>query len=236
MTTRALTLLALSASAAITLLSQATAATPNFNGVWETVNPPAMLLTATGQEPPLLPAAKAIYDQRKAQLAKGDLSFDPVGTRCAPPGEPRIFLENMPFDITQTPKQLLFGYQWNRLVRFVNFNVPMDVPSPFYFGTSVGHFEGNTLVIDAQGFNDKFTLDRAGLPHSDQLHLMEYFKLSPNGTTITARIHIEDPATFTKPWDTILHFKKLPNTRVTEDICTMREKLIPQSLQFFDPS
>jgi len=211
------------------------AATPDFNGVWQTVNPPLALLTADGREPPLLPAAKKLYEQRKVQLAKGDLSFDGTETRCAPPGEPRIYSEGMPFDIVQTPKQLLFGYQWNRLVRFVNFDVPMDVLSPYYFGTSVGHFDGNTLVVDTQGFNDKFFLDRSGMPHSDELHLMEYYTLSADGDTMRLRIHIEDPQTFAWPWDTVLSFKKLPHTRITEDICTMREKLVPNNLLFFDP-
>jgi len=216
-------------------VGKAAAATPDFDGVWQTLNPPLALLTADGHEPPLLPAAKAVYEQRKAMLAKGDHSFDITETRCAPPGEPRIYSEGMPFDIIQTPRQLLFGYQWNRLVRFVNFNVPMDVLSPYYFGTSVGHFDGSTLVVDVQGFNDKFFLDRAGMPHSDQLHLIEYYQLGPHGDSMRLRIHVEDPATFAQPWDTVLQFRKLPHTRITEDICTMREKLVPQDLLFFDP-
>jgi len=221
----------LAAVAALGFGARAQAA-PDFSGVWQPVNPPLALHTVRGVEPPLLPAAKAVYDQHKAMLAKGDVSFDRTRTRCGPPGEPRIMTEAMPFDIVQTPTQLLFGYQWNRLVRFVKFDTKMDVLSPFYFGTSVGTFDGSMLVIDAEGFNDRFFLDRSGMPHSDQLKLTEYFSLGKGGQTMQARIHVEDPQTFSAPWDTVLHFRKLPNTRITEDICTMREKLVPPSLQF----
>ncbi len=224
----------LALSVAVSLSATALAA-PDFNGVWQPLDPPVAFKPVGGGAVPLLPAPQAIYTQREAQFAKGDLSFDPTSTRCAPPGEPRIMTESMPFDIVQTKKEIAFGYQWNRLVRFVYLDKPVDVVSPYYFGTSNGHFEGKTLVIDDEGFNDKFFLDRSGLPHRDQLKLTEYFSLSHNGATLSARIHVEDPATFSKPWDVVLNFKKLPKGRIAEDICTIREHLIPKDLEFFDP-
>lgn len=211
-------------------------AAPQFGGVWQPLDPPAALLTLNGKEPPLLPAAKVLYEQRKAQLAKGDTSFDPTETRCSPPGEPRIFTQDMPFDIVQTPQKLLFGFQWNRLVRYIELDKPMDVISPYYFGTSVGHFVGNELDVDVQGFNDRFFLDRSGLPHSDQLRLSEKFSLSSSGNQLHLQITVNDPKTFSGPWETALNFRKLPHTRIAEDICTVRKHLVPPDVQFFDPT
>ncbi|MFT3905839.1 MAG: hypothetical protein QM718_06015 [Steroidobacteraceae bacterium] len=210
-------------------------AVPQFGGVWQPVDPPAALRTVEGREPPLLPAPKALYEQRKAQLAKGDKSFDPSSTRCAPPGEPRILTESMPFDIVQSDRMLMVGYQWNRLVRTIDIDKAEEVLSPYYFGTSTGHFSGDTLVVKATGFNDKFFLDRSGMPHSKQLQLTETFSLAAAGKTLKIHIRVEDPQTFSAPWETELTFRKLPNARVAEDICTLREKLVPAELQFFDP-
>lgn len=227
--------LRLAGMSALLLSSTTCMATPQFSGVWQALNPPMALKTIDGKSPPLLPAAKALYERRQAQFDRGDVSFDPTETRCAPPGEPRIYTEDMPFDIMQTSNKLLFGFQWNRLIRYVDLDKPLDVISPYYFGTSVGHFVGDELDVDAQGFNGKFFLDRSGLPHSDQLHLIERFTLGQGGQTMRLQIRIEDPKTFSKPWETELSFRKLPHARIAEDICTLRKHLVPPNLQFFDP-
>jgi hypothetical protein len=221
--------------AALACAARAPAA-PQFTGVWQPIDPPLALHTVQGLEPPLLPAPRALYEQRKAMLAKGDRSFDRSSTECAPPGEPRILTEQMPFDILQTPKTLLLGFQWNRLVRQIDIDQPLEVVSPYYFGTSVGHFVGDTLQVEAEGFNDKFFLDRSGMPHSTQLRLRETFRLGPDGNTLRIRIHFEDPRTFSAPWDAELQFRRQPGARIAEDICTLRLNLVPSELRFFDPN
>jgi hypothetical protein len=223
-------LLSLAASTAF-----AQAGGKGFDGIWLPIEPPTALRTADGKDPPLRPTAKRLYAKRKAQFAKGDLSFDPTSSKCAPPGMPRIYTEAKPFEIIMTPKQVFFGYQWNRLIRFVDLDTPLHVLSPFFFGNSVGHIDGKTLHIDADGFNDRTFLDREGLPHSDQLKLTEDYSLSVDGDRMTARIRVEDPATFVHPWETQLVFKRMPGARILEDICSMREHMVPKDLQFFDP-
>jgi len=215
--------------------SAALAAPLDLEGVWRPIDPPKALLTTDGKAPPLLPPARAVYERRKAQLAKGDLSFDRSSTRCGPEGEPRILTEDAPFDIFQTPQKLLFGFERSRLLRYIDLDKPMDVISPYYFGTSVGHISGDRLEVEVQGFNDRFFLDRSGMPHSDALSLKETFSLEPGGEVMRVRIRFEDPKTFSRPWETVLRFRKLKAVRIAEDVCPIRENLVPKDMQFFDP-
>jgi len=194
----------------------------DFNGVWQVSKPTPRLLTVAGKTPPLLPAAAASYAKTSAQLAAGDRSFDPSSTICKPPGEPRTQNEGMPFDITQGLNRIIIGYQWNRLVRFISVGKNVAPLGPTYFGTSNAHWNGKTLVVDVTGFNNEFFLDQAGMPHSDQLQLTEYYSLIDRGSVLREKIHFVDPETFSRPWDTVLTYNKLPGARIQEDICEVR--------------
>ncbi len=214
--------LSLAAAALLAGTAMAQSLPVDFNGVWQQASPTPQLKTTTGQTPPLLADAAAKYAKTSAQLAKGDRSFDPSSAICKPPGEPRTQNEAMPFDITQGPSRIIVGYQWNRLVRFINVGKTVAPLGPTYFGTSNAHWEGKALVIDVTGFNSEFFLDAAGLPHSDQLHLTERWSLKQGGTQLAETIRIEDPATFSAPWETTLSYQKIPNGRVQEDLCEVR--------------
>jgi len=194
----------------------------DFNGVWQVAKPTPRLTTIAGKTPPLLPGAAAAYAKTSAQFAAGDRSFDPSSTMCKPPGEPRTQNEGMPFDITQGPARIIVGYQWNRLVRFISVGKDVSPLGPTYFGTSNAHWNGSTLVVDVTGFNNEFFLDQAGMPHSDQLHLTEWYSLADGGSILREKIRFDDPETFSAPWDTVLTYKKLPGARIAEDICEVR--------------
>ncbi|HEY6927304.1 MAG TPA: hypothetical protein VI653_27760, partial [Steroidobacteraceae bacterium] len=92
------------------------AATPDLTGVWSIVKPEDELETEDGKVPPLLPEAKTIYEQHKAQAARGDHSFDTT-TRCLPPGLPRLMLIRPPFEILQRSNTIFFVHELNRLPR-----------------------------------------------------------------------------------------------------------------------
>ena len=197
----------------------------DFDGVWQIAKATPKLLTTAGKTPPLLPAAAAAYAKTSAQLAAGDHSFDLSSTLCKPPGEPRTQNQAMPFDITQSPTRIIIGYQWNRLVRFITVGGNVAPLGPTYFGTSNAHWQGKTLVVDVTGFNNEFFLDDSGMPHSDQLHLTEWFTLTNGGNTLREKIRFEDPETFAKPWQTVLTYDKLPGARIQQDICEVRTGL-----------
>ena len=197
---------------------------PDFSGVWQITSDQAALTTTTGQIPPLLPDALKSYLATKARREAGDTSWDGVSTKCKPPGEPRILLEQMPFEIVQQPDKLFYSYQWNRLDRFVYIDKPLNVIAPTYFSTSVAKWQGDTLVIDSEGYNGKTYLDRDGMPVSPALKLTERLSLSPDGNTLLETINVNDPGTFSKPWDTRLSFARQPG-HIEEDVCEVRTGL-----------
>ncbi|MGC3982442.1 MAG: hypothetical protein QM808_14425 [Steroidobacteraceae bacterium] len=196
-----------------------------FDGVWQVMGKITHLQTVDGKSPPLLPSAQQQYDQHRQAFKKGDHRFDSV-TQCQPPGVPRVAYETMPFEIMVQKKQVVLMYQWNRLARFVDIDKAHSEPlGPTFLGQSVGRWEGNTLVVDTNGFGDMTLLDAEGLPHSDQLHVIERYTLSKNGQQLDARITIEDPQTFSKAWDTQVSFKRLKNAQIEEDVCVERLQL-----------
>lgn len=85
-------------------------------------------------------------------------------------------------------------------------------------GDSIGWWEGDTLVIDSVGFNDKTWVDRAGLPHSDQLHVIEHIS-RPKHDTLLVHIAVDDPKTYTKTWDGELIYQLEPTWKLGEMIC-----------------
>ena len=197
----------------------ALAAPPDLTGVWSITHPVDTIRTSEGKLPPLLPAAKAVYDQHRAAAARGDRSFDGT-TRCLPPGLPRLMLVNRPFEILQRPKTLYFIHELNRLPRraYLDESLPTDA-DPKYLGYSVARWEGDTLVIESAGFEDGTLLDAAGLPHSDALHLTERYQLDRGGKRLRAVFTIEDTGTFSAPWSFKAEYVKLPGHELRENVC-----------------
>jgi hypothetical protein len=210
---------ALAAAVLASLVRVALADPPDLSGVWSVVNPPHALKTLDGAEPPLTPAARALYEQHIEAAAHGDRSFDGMN-RCLPPGLPRLMFVKEPFEILEKPKVIYFIFQLNRLPRraYIGEQLPTD-PDPHWLGYSVAHWDGDALVIESAGFNDLTVLDDAGLPHSEALHLTERYELSRNGKYLHALFTIDDPKTFTRPWTTAAEFVKRPGYEIPEEVC-----------------
>lgn len=221
-------LLALASIASLAFSAVTLAATPDLNGgTWQAIDSPQALRTTQGKEPPLLPAAKAIYLKNIAARKAGDLSFD--GTeKCLPPGLPRML--TMPatlgrFEFLQRPEQIVIGYEWNRVWRIVGMKERPEYIAPGYAGRSQGHWEARTLVIDSTDFVETTLLDNAGLPHSDALHVVERYTPSSDGKQMQLRLRIEDPKTFSAPWETTLNLRHDPAGKIQEDDCLERKDI-----------
>lgn len=233
MNTNALTNLIVRTATAIACMTMASIAAAasklpaDFSGVWRVATAVTELRTVNDEQPPLLPEAKKLYEQRKTLLKRGDKSFDMASTQCKPLGEPRIMYESkdFPFEILQTDQQVFFGYQWNRLIRYIYMNQPQNVLIPLYFGGSEGKWEGSTLVAEVQGLHENVTLDAAGMPHSEDIKMTERYTLKNDGKQMQVRITFNDPTTFSKPWDAIFTFDKIPKGQIEEDICVERIKM-----------
>lgn len=196
----------------------------NFNGVWLIKTPVVQLKSTDGSPPPLLPAVQSIYAERIAKLKTGDRSYDAT-LRCKPMGEPRTAYdpEGGPFEITVNPKVLVFGYTWNRMVRFVYVTkAAVDPVGPTYYGTANAQWQGETLIVHAEDFHDDTLLDEAGMPHSEQLKLTERYRLINGGTELEEQLRFEDPQTFSMPWETRLVYTRQVGARIAEDVCIER--------------
>jgi hypothetical protein len=119
--------------------------------------------------------------------------------KCYLPGVPRANYMPYPFQILQSQSAIFFAYEYAGAVRNIYLKNPGPPPVDAWMGQSVGRWEGDTLVIDANGFNDSTWFDRAGNFHSEKLHVVErYTRTGPDVMSYEATI--EDPDTFTRPW------------------------------------
>jgi hypothetical protein len=200
----------------------------DLSGVWNMHATPAerkfVLSTYTAVEPELTPwgmekymSAKPSNGPRTHPLNETD---DPVLKSCLPPGTPRIYLQPFPFRIVQTPREIIMIYEYDHTVRqiFMDGRKHPDDVIPTYMGHSIGKWEGDTLVVDTVGFNDKSWLDRDGHPHSDQLHVIERFHRVDHDN-LQIGITMEDPKVLVHPWVTQLHFQLKPTWDIMEQNC-----------------
>ena len=175
-------------------------------GPYGPVPAPAVLpLGAVGAVPPgmgvvegdTLPYKPEALAQKKANQENW-LNADPE-IKCYLPGVPRATYMPYPFQILQSASALFFAYEYAGAVRNIFLKDPGPPPVDSWMGQSVGHWEGETLVIDVKGFIDSTWFDRAGNYHSDALHVVErYTRTSPD--IILYEATIEDQKIFTRPW------------------------------------
>jgi len=196
---------------------------PDLSGVWQISNPPAALLTSDGKEPPLTEKGRQLYSAHKAAKARGNTDYDTM-TQCVPPGVPRLAMQPFPFQFIQGKRHVGIMYEWNHLPRKVYMaEGHYDGIGPVYLGQSVGWYEGDTLVIDTNQFNDYTLLDDSGLPHSDQLETVERYRLIDGGKRLELLVTITDPIMYSQPWEARLTFDQMPEgTIVKEDYCLRR--------------
>jgi hypothetical protein len=190
-------------------------------GIWVPDATPRQLLAVDGKSPPFKEAASNLYAQRKRQYDAGDRSFDQT-TWCAGPGMPRAMTMPDPFEIRRDGDRLVFIHGWYRWFRTVDMGGPaVEPPLPLTMGFPVGKWEGDTLIIRSVGLIDVTVMDAMGMPHSEELVLTERLRVLADGR-LEDRITIEDPETFSKPWETVLTFHRDASARVTDDVCPDR--------------
>src|SRR5437870_9603685 len=140
--------------------------------------------------------------------------------KCYLPGIPRAMYMPYPFQIVQSTNKIQMAFTFSNAARTIHLDKVEGPPDDTYMGHSVGHWEGDTLVVDVTGFNGKNWFDRAGNFHSASLHLVERFTpISPNA--IRYEVTIEDPEVFTRPWRIAMPlYRRLePNIQLIEYPC-----------------
>jgi len=190
---------------------------PDLSGIWRVASGKYLQnIAADLGEPPFQPWAAALYKERVAVLGKGRPSEG-----CIPHGIPDgMVVRNFPFKIVQTPGVVVILYEEFNHFRQI-FTDGRGFPpetSESWFGYSVGKWEGNTLVAETVGFNDKSWLDDPGHPHSEALRVTERFQRRDFGH-MDIQITFDDPKAYTKPWTVTIPFDLYADTELMESIC-----------------
>ncbi len=219
---------------------------PDFSGVWQIEPTPAdelkrlygdlSALSTLGDDPrsmskyvfnifadfkrgeePIRPEAVQILQQHaKQNLPTSD---------CLPGGLPLIYLIPTASKIIQTPGLIAVIHEGDGTFRqiYTDGRKHPDDPQPLWMGYSVGRWQGDTLIVDTIGFNDKSWLDGAGHPHSDALHLIERIRRRNFGH-LELQVTIDDPKMYTRPFTIQFTERLQPDTDILESICAENEK------------
>ena len=158
--------------------------------------------TAEGQTPPMQPWAATLMEQRLKD-SEGGHPFSSTKSRCLPAGVPAMMLSPHTMDIKliEEPKPITVLLEELNNFRQIHLNAKHNEDAaPSYMGDSIGHWEGDTLVVETTNINSDVTVDNVGLPHSDALRTVERFRrITP--TRLEYRVTVDDPKAFTRVWD-----------------------------------
>jgi len=191
---------------------------PDFSGVWSAPNFSTKYLqnlAADGVDVPMLPWAAALYKQRQENGGK-----DRPSGHCLPHSVTDFDAHHMPKKIIQTPEVLVLLFESYHSFRQI-FTDGRALPAnrePAWFGYSTGKWEGDTLVVDTVGINEKTWLDDGGHPHSDALHTIERFR-RPDFGHMEVQLTIDDPKAYTKPWTVKIPWELMPDTDLLDWAC-----------------
>lgn len=173
-----------------------------------------ILLDFKPDDVPMRPEAAALFHA----------SHGYVGS-CAPIGIPLTYLVSEPDEIVQSPSQIVMMFESDGSHRQIHLDgrpLPKD-PEPTWLGYSVGKWDGDTLVVETIGFNDRTVLDVMGHPHSDALRLVERYHRRDFGH-MDVEVTIDDPKMFTKPFSIKFTQRLLADSDILENICAENEK------------
>jgi hypothetical protein len=171
-----------------------------------------------GGERPFTPAAQAIYERRQKLAAEGTPERQPAD-ECVPHGVPAVIRLPTPLQIIQTPGQVTIIQEASRTVRIVFLDQPHPRDwAPTFMGHSVGHWEGDILVVDTVGMRANW-LEISGAPASEQMHVIERLRKIDGGKRLEDVFTIDDPLMYTRQWTARREYLWSPGERVQEYIC-----------------
>lgn len=157
----------------------------------------------------LQPWVRDTLRARSEKILSGKPAF-PIQASCWPAGVPHFLLYPVqPVYFVQTPGEVLMIWQADHQVRHVYLAARHSVRvKPSWYGESIGHYEGDTLVVDTIGLDTRTAVDNFDTPHSDQLHVIERWHMIQNGNVLEVNLRVEDPGAFTMPWSAIQRYHR----------------------------
>src|SRR5216684_6144537 len=159
--------------------------------------------------PILQPWARDVVRKRNELVLSGKLVPSPSAS-CWPKGVTAFLLSPMtqPMFFVQGPKEVVMILtSFNDVRRIYLADKHSANVKTSWYGESIGHYEGDTLVVDTIGLDDRTFIDGFGTPHTKELHVIERFHLIDGGETLEVNVHVEDPGAFTMPWDAIQRYR-----------------------------
>jgi hypothetical protein len=162
------------------------------------------------QSPILQPWARDAMAKYNADVLAGKSVYSRQAS-CWPIGVPGFLLYPVqPVYFIQAPKEVLMIWQADHQVRHVYLDVPHSArPKLSDYGESVGHYEGDTLVVDTIALNPRTYIDSFRTPHTEKLHVIERFRMTDGGKSLQVDVHVEDPGAFTMPWNAMQRYKRV---------------------------
>jgi hypothetical protein len=217
---------------------------PDLSGLWLTEPAPVQLrgdtnpeVTAVGEEPLSLyflniltdfkPGDEPVRPEEAVAVHERQASFTRISpiAHCLPEGMPLVEIAPAPYKILQHAGLTVMLYERDTTYRQIYTDgrkLPAD-PSPTWLGYSVGHWEGDTFVVESRGFNARGWLDARGHSHSESLHLTERFHRINFGT-MQLELIIDDPQTYTRPFSVRIKQHLMPDSDLLESFCAENEK------------
>ena len=170
---------------------------------------------------------KVAFQKTQAGLKDGSI-LDKARQVCVPDGVPRVLATPYPFEVFQVPvDQVTFLYEMNHQVRVIVLDKPLPkleimIADPRYNGHSVGHWDGDTLVVESTGFYEPTFLDASGLPHSDEMSTVE--RIRKVGNQLEDIITIHDPAMYARDWQARFLYDERNDVRLQDYACNDKHR------------
>ena len=159
--------------------------------------------------------------QANAEVLAGKVPYI-AREHCWPAGVPgfTVFTRVQPIHFIQTPTKVIILNELNTEVRRIYLDVPHSPePKPSWYGESIGRYEGDELVVDTIGISDKSYVDNYRTPHTEQIHVVERFKLIEDGRTLQSLVTVTDPGAFNMPWSALQRWRRLTDRPMVENLC-----------------
>jgi hypothetical protein len=191
---------------------------PDLSGIWQANSGGYTVNVASDLKPgEVRPWAEALYQQRKENLSK-----DNPGIRCLPGISAELSLGM--YKILQTPGVIGLVGENGAFRQILTDGRPLPTdPQPTWQGYSVGHWDGDTLVVESAGFNDQTWLDFEGHPHSMELHVTERYRRMDFGH-MELKMTFDDPKAYARPWTISFNAELTPDTELLEYVCNENER------------
>jgi hypothetical protein len=195
----------------------------DLTGTWQHALGPGNPFRFTPQgDLRLTPSAQAQYDAAKKAAAEGKAYHDDIGA-CWPAGMPIIMTRVWPIAMVQTPTSIFMISGFMNSVRIIYLDgrkhTDPDIVVRSFNGESIGHWEGDALVVDTRYFVPDHHWIDTGIPASDELSILERIRMVDKGTALEIEYTLTDPKTFSGEWKMTKRFKRLDDTDITEASC-----------------